>query len=381
MPLDEPKLNENRISTLDGLRALAILLVLGFHYTVRWAAPRDPAVHLPDGAIFNGILPLEYGWFGVELFFVVSGFVILMTLERCSSVIDFVVRRFARIWPALVVAASLTTLMVYAFGPLDWRASRYDFVTSLVLVDPTDMSKILHRQGIQYVDGAYWSLWVEVRFYALAALAYLIAGKRFIALWLAFSFVVFAASIVFQPLGKAYFILDTFCFPTYLPYLTFGLCLFECYTRKSLSKLAIAGMVASVCETAIYVVLHQNPFLDKNVWGCLVANGLIFSLFTAFAYDSRVLAIFRWRPIVALGQASYSLYLLHQYIGVAIMREGGRHGIPYLIMLPTTVALMMALGFALTTLVEKPAKAFILGLFKGFIRKANNRIAILNYSH
>ena len=169
-----------RILVLDGCRALAILCVMAFHYTVRWAPPADPDGHLAAGAMFADVWPLYFGWAGVEFFFVISGFVILMTLENTCSAREFIVRRFARIWPALIVATVITTAVVLVIGPSDWRASPYDFLDSILLVGPDVVARVFHYQ-VKYVDGAYWSLWVEVRFYLLALLAYYATRGRFLA--------------------------------------------------------------------------------------------------------------------------------------------------------------------------------------------------------
>src|ERR1051326_635169 len=137
-----------RIAALDGFRALAILLVLFYHYTVRWAPPLDPAPHLPSGRMFDGFVPLEYGWFGVELFFVISGFVILMTLERCRNLPDFLLRRFARLWPAMAAAAALTALVMALAGPSDWRTGRLDYLTSVLFLSPNITSAPWHGAAI-----------------------------------------------------------------------------------------------------------------------------------------------------------------------------------------------------------------------------------------
>ena len=113
-----------RVAVLDGLRALAILAVMAFHYTMRWTPPQAREDLYPYHGAFNH-LPilgpmLDYGWAGVELFFVVSGFVICMTLERSSGLWDFFRRRLARLWPAMLVCASIT-MLVAQFGPDQWK--------------------------------------------------------------------------------------------------------------------------------------------------------------------------------------------------------------------------------------------------------------------
>ena len=194
--MEQPGASRNRIAVLDGYRALAILSVLAFHYTIRWAAPYDPRAHLPFGNIFNGFIPFEYGWLGVEFFFVIPGFVIFTTLERCLNIGDFVCRRFAPLWPALLAAATLTTVVISLTGPTDWLVKYFDYVTSISLVDPSFVSGLLNHPGIKWVDGAYWSLWVEIRFYAWAAVAYLALRSNFVRFCLMFQLAVAASALV-----------------------------------------------------------------------------------------------------------------------------------------------------------------------------------------
>src|SRR5579864_8086350 len=98
---DSVSLDEQRIESLDSLRGLAVLMVLFFHYTCRfqpayYGYPSRPAIALPFGNL------------GVQLFFVISGFVITMTLVRCESQFEFLWKRFARLYPAYWFAVTLT---------------------------------------------------------------------------------------------------------------------------------------------------------------------------------------------------------------------------------------------------------------------------------
>ncbi len=163
MGLSEVSANR-RIEVLGGLRALAIMAVLVFHYTVRWAPPFDEAAHFPPGAVFADVVVLKYGSMGVELFFVVSGFVILMTLERCESILDFARRRAERLWPPLIVAAIVSTVVVNPLGPVGWRVGIVDFAASMTLIEPTWFKYIHPTLSGHWVDGVYWSLAVEIKF-------------------------------------------------------------------------------------------------------------------------------------------------------------------------------------------------------------------------
>jgi peptidoglycan/LPS O-acetylase OafA/YrhL len=111
-----------------------------------------------------------HGHFGVQLFFTISGFVILMTLERSRSLADFAVSRFARLYPAYLACASVT-LVVIAFGHLnpDWINLKRA-VVNLTMVAP-----LLGRPAI---DPSYWTLTYEILFYVAAGVTFLGFGLR-----------------------------------------------------------------------------------------------------------------------------------------------------------------------------------------------------------
>ena len=97
-----------RLLELDALRGLAALSVLCFHYTTRYTeffSPDHPTLfHVP--------------WFknGVQLFFIISGFVILMTLDKTKRPLDFFVSRISRLYPFYCAANALTFLVIQFFS-------------------------------------------------------------------------------------------------------------------------------------------------------------------------------------------------------------------------------------------------------------------------
>jgi len=88
--------SQARLRYLDGLRGIAIIAVMLWHFF----GPTDAAL-LPYGDRYSHIPVLSSGWMGVELFFLISGFVIFMTIERCSGFCDFMLRRWLRLFPAM----------------------------------------------------------------------------------------------------------------------------------------------------------------------------------------------------------------------------------------------------------------------------------------
>ena len=103
----------SRVVELDALRGIAALAVVAFHYTTQY------------GQQYGHTTPLGFGFppgnYGVNLFFLISGFVIFMTLERARSAMDFVVSRFSRLYPAYWAAMALTCIFVYVLGMPEQR--------------------------------------------------------------------------------------------------------------------------------------------------------------------------------------------------------------------------------------------------------------------
>jgi peptidoglycan/LPS O-acetylase OafA/YrhL len=144
---------KNHLFALDGLRGIAILLVVGFHYFYINAAPFNRTDIYPYGNAFVEWPVFQYGILGVPLFFIISGFVIALTLDGCSSPIEFAVRRFARLWPALIFWSIITFLVLsLSDAPFAVRMAPklVDFIPSWSLTPVVLWAKIF--PDIRYVD-------------------------------------------------------------------------------------------------------------------------------------------------------------------------------------------------------------------------------------
>ncbi|MET0194492.1 MAG: acyltransferase, partial [Hyphomicrobiaceae bacterium] len=138
-----------RLTELDALRGIGALCVLVFHYSTRFQELFRQTAHVPFS--FPG------GNYRVLLFFVISGFAIFFTLDRIATVSDFVVNRFARLYPAYLVAMLLTLSIEYLAQA--WQ---------LLIAPGAILANITMLQGFAFipeVDGAYWTLTVEIAFY------------------------------------------------------------------------------------------------------------------------------------------------------------------------------------------------------------------------
>src|SRR6478735_6563808 len=161
----------HRLSHLDGMRGIAILLVLLFHAYARWPD------HVPFGADFAEVFIFKTGFVGVNLFFLISGFVILMTLEKCTSFGIFFTKRWLRLFPAMLVCSAIVfaTAPLFPERPAGLPAAR-DLLPGLTFIDPAIWQKIIGgTQGS--LEGAFWSLYVEMKFYVVFGALYFSLGR------------------------------------------------------------------------------------------------------------------------------------------------------------------------------------------------------------
>ena len=318
-----------RLAELDALRGVAVLMVLAFHYTTRFGQL------FPEAAWGQ----FAFGAYGVHLFFVISGFVIIMTLDRSERPRDFLVARFSRLYPAYWTAVLLTSLVL-------WLASSRLDPPSLGRV-AANLSMVQELFGVASVDGVYWTLEVELLFYALA-LAVFWAGmlpRAPVALagWLALS------ALFYSPLWTAH--LDDVRFTgmaarllilEYAPFFATGIVFYRLYSGQASG----AADYAVLAFAALLVLVH---------WPLPVGLMIAAACLVLWKVGRGGVAALRFRPLVFLGTISYSLYLVHQKIGHAVLLELAHRDWHPVARIAAASAITMGLAAAITFLVERPA--------------------------
>ncbi len=167
-------MNRHRIDLLDSFRFLAVMSVLLYHFTYRWKS------EIPGRNYYGDLF--RYGFLGVQLFFVISGFVISYTLENTASLASFFKNRLIRLFPPLLLC-TLITFVAAAF--LDDKAlfvfarQPANLLPSLTLITPRIWFLLTHKD-FMWVNGSYWSLWVEVQFYTIASTLYFSSKSNFL---------------------------------------------------------------------------------------------------------------------------------------------------------------------------------------------------------
>ncbi|MDY0883102.1 acyltransferase family protein [Dongia soli] len=353
----------HRIDILDGLRAVAIMAVLLYHYFVKFADPGGPDPY-PYAAAYAGVSIAKYGFMGVQLFFVVSGFVIAMTLARCTTISEFYLRRFARLWPPLLVCAIITFA---ALNVIDTnfaqqrRAMMLDLIPSLTLTSPKIWLWLNHN--IRYVDGAYWSLFVEARFYIYAAIIYRWSAKgKFLRNYIIFSMTAVAIATLYRALlqdDRWYLIIDGLFYPAHTLWFAAGILFYEVWTGHIRLKKAI-GLLTLGFVPLVYMLRTFHP--DISVVPLATMSLIILLLFVVFSVRPEWLAPLRFRAVLWMGTISYSVYLLHQNVGLGLISLIPQR-LPWWMQLGLVAAVSAAillLSSVVYVLIEQRGKAMVL---------------------
>jgi peptidoglycan/LPS O-acetylase OafA/YrhL len=340
--MSSPAKAQNRLIELDALRGVGALCVLIFHYSTRFHEIFPAAAHVPF--TFPG------GNYRVLLFFTISGFSIFFTLDRIGSVGDFVVNRIARLYPAYLTAMLLTLSIEYSAH-----------VWSLMVGPATILANMTMLQGFAFlpaVDGAYWTLTVEIAFYVcMVGLWKFTAMRRLEPLllgWLALRWLY----IVWPDMPERIVMLLVL---RYVPFFIIGILCHRIWSGQRSWR-----QQAPYCA-AVLLTVAATEAPDIAIIACL-----LFATFVAMMQGR--LRAFAVRPLTWLGGISYSFYLIHQHIGFVIMLKASAAGFGPWTAFFMAFLVALTLGALINRLVERPAATVILNWWKR--RRATVPIAL-----
>jgi peptidoglycan/LPS O-acetylase OafA/YrhL len=328
---------------------VAALYVVFYHYGFRGFAKDDMSVVQYQ--------PLEgfskYGYLGVDLFFIISGFVILMTAKN-SNIVDFCISRFSRLYPAYWVGIALTTLVVVYFG-----GERFNVTSGQVAFNLTMLNGFFE---IPYVDGVYWSLLVELKFYIVMGFILLFNKIKYIKMF-AYLLMGIAVLQLVMPFGESPFplkLLYYFTFPRWSCYFIAGMFFF---LMKSENKIGTYVIPVIIC----YFVSIQYAFLKADHYNEMY-NG-IFSyttvalLVTVFYVSMFLISISKLeflnkKVFLSFGVLTYPLYLIHQNIGFIALNNLHSY-LNKWVLLVLLILTMLGASYLISKYLEKPMGLYI----------------------
>ncbi|MFK0688038.1 acyltransferase family protein [Mesorhizobium sp. IMUNJ 23033] len=292
---------QDYIATLDLLRLAAALAVVIFHYFFRGAASGGALAEAYSLAAPFAL----YGYLGVNLFFLISGFVIAWSAEGRNWE-QFAMARFVRLYPGFLTCMTITFIVILSVGEPLFSTSFAQYAANLSMFAPAF--------GQSFMDGVYWSIVLELVFYGWVTLALFtgIFQKRkleLIFIWLAISALneFFVGSHAIRLL----FITE------FGPFFAAGALVHHIYAHgRSLPALLL--LAASFLLSCSTISVTRDWML--NEYGLAVSQPhLVAANFAMHAMlIGGVLLRNHIRPsalTLALGGLTYPLYLLHQNIG------------------------------------------------------------------
>lgn len=333
---------QRRLKELDLLRFLAAIAVVFFHYAFRGYAKGDLSV-MPYPLLAE---PAKYGYLGVELFFMISGFVILMTASS-NNLRVFFISRVVRLCPAFWVCCTLTFLITLAIGQPRFTADFYQYIINMTFLGDL--------MGVPPIDGVYWSLFVEIKFYVMISIV--LGFKKiekietYLVLWLLVSAT--AEVLAFEKL-RSILITD------YAAYFIAGATFYIIWAKgfTTTRVLLLAGALALANYTAIvWAKLLESKYSTE--FDLLIVSSMIILFFMTFLLiatnKTAAIGALNW---TALGALTYPLYLLHQMIGFMIFNVAYPAMNPHLL-LWGTIALMISASYVVHKKIETPMARYL----------------------
>ncbi|MEV6597094.1 acyltransferase [Actinoplanes sp. NPDC051346] len=332
-----------RLAVLDGLRLLAALMVVACHYV--WES--FDGVHPPQYTLPTATRIGYYGFLGVELFFLISGFVICMS-SWGRGLGDFCVSRISRLFPAFWFAVVATAAVITLTGVPSGTSEKHEpgFVDVLV-----NLTMLNYPSKVPSVDAVYWTLFSELRFYLLFAVAVVWAGVTYRrALFFCLGWL--AVTVLSPMLGSQ--MVNLIANPRFSPYFIAGIAMF--LMHRFGPNLVLWGIVAlswvlSMNGLNARIKGHHVGF-PVSIWPARVIVTVAFAviLVVALGYTDRI----RWKWLTVAGALTYPLYLLHQRIGTSILRKGYDAGFALWWLIPATAVAMMVAAYLVHRFVERP---------------------------
>jgi peptidoglycan/LPS O-acetylase OafA/YrhL len=320
-------------------------MVAAYHY-----GGRDGEISQAWGDSTRTEFPTAHTWFaygclGVQIFFVISGFVICMS-GWGRPLRSFFASRASRLLPSYWAAVVLVTA-VFALPPVAYEA-----------VSPSDallnLTMLQYPLGVDRVLGVCWTLWAEIRFYALFALCVVLPGATrerillFCAVWTMAAAIADAAN---EPW------LNIVLMPDYAPFFIGGIGLYLVHRdRRDATAWGVVAVSWLIGQHYAVTRLWQAPtdpdfFSYRSSLAVILVVTLGFAAVAAIALGA--LSWANWRWLTVAGALTYPFYLVHEHLGwvaVAALHRG--LGLPSYATLGLTLAAMLLLAWLLNRYVE-----------------------------
>ncbi len=332
----------DRLYEIDLLRITAALAVVVYHYTFSGHARHLTAIAFPAISVVT-----RYGYLGVDMFFTISGFVVLLSAWGRRPH-EFVISRIVRLYPAYWVAVTITTVVLLTIGHRLFTVTPVQYVANLTM-----LNALPH---IANIDVVYWTLWAEIRFYLLVfVLAWVgITRSRVMTLlwiWLAATAAI-EAHVLPPTLATQ---IDLLVQSQWSHYFIAGMAL--CLIYRSGFSWQLGVILGISYANAVRQAIRFGHGVSERYHQTLhpaVIAAIITVIFVVMMLIALRLTRGLGRPwFAALGALTYPLYLLHAYTGFVLFNTLGGV-LNRWVLLVLMITGMCCAAYAIHRLVEVP---------------------------
>ncbi|GGC04703.1 acyltransferase family protein [Dyadobacter sediminis] len=330
----------HRIPELDALRGLAALSVVLFHFS---------------GSNKNLLgWDFRFGVTGVDIFFMISGFVIFLTIQKIHRWQDFAVFRFARLYPAFWCCMLVTAVFMLVYEPENLSVTQ-------LLANATMLPAYFSEKDL---DGSYWTLLVEINFYLWILAVYMTGTlKRIEDIGFAFIILIVVFHIFSENDTSLHqIVVSKVQLANHFPLFYSGILFYQLFKGQKTVKNILLMVFSLLASFYLHSKGGKSMYYISAVEHCFM---LVFyhAVFTLFIYGK--LRFLDKMPLIQLGKISYCLYLIHQYAGlqlIATFTEVLHFNIYTAIVLALGLAVLLA--YFANTFVEIPANELIRNWYK-----------------
>lgn len=326
------------------MRGIAAFSVLIFHYSLNY----DRIYHFASPPPFQ----FSIGFYGVHLFFIISGFVISATLQRSETAWKFWINRTSRLYPAYWIAVCTTFAAVYVFSLPGREVTFFEAAINLSMLE--------FAVRIPYVDGVYWTLVIELIFYAIYSSMHFSKLRNYKIY--AFTLLVLL-SVATQSITNAF----NYEIPLKIRYLILidysylfgaGIALFEIRNGRC-KREAILLLIVSAFA-AIYTEKNIGSFLT-----IIFIAAIYICTSPKFKFNTSPILLF-------FGYISYPLYLIHQNIGYIVIRYTDSAGYKFWVSIILATIVSIIIATTIHFFIEEPAQKRIRKAFTSKIQAADS---------
>ncbi|RPF35589.1 acyltransferase [Streptomyces sp. TLI_185] len=345
-----------RLYAIDGIRLVAALMVAVHHYVGSWRV--DQPGNAVWGRPVSDTMPTvfhfaAYGWIGVEIFFVISGFVICMSCWGRTPR-EFFVSRVIRLYPAYWFGIAFTTaVLVVAPGVWD-RLKLRDILLNFTMLQS--------GSGVANVDRVYWTLWSELRFYLLfmVVVATGLTYRKvviFCCVW--------GAAAMLAPVSE-FHLLTLAANPEGAWFFIAGLALYLMHRfGQDLLLWGILGMAWLMGQRQLGLRIDNTEHVSGWRGSAVIYTVFLLAMVAiALGATDRV----RWKWLVTAGSLTYPLYLIHYMAGTTLIGQL-RDTMDPRLLVALVIGGFLVLSWFVHRVVERPvARVLKRGLDTSFAR-------------